>query len=331
MKHWTGVVLGALIFFALLSNTAFAENPVVASFVGQGFSSSLGEDITVSAERRANGLVSGSFVAAGNFSGKVVELVSPYGDQDWWCLHVEQISAGCASESIWFFKDNLGEGEDEVSFVDGFNLSCSDFPNGSPDAFWQVDQGGFTGTILNPCESTEAELAQCESDLGDCSTNLTACNQQVATLQNDLDECESDLTECGADMGRNALPALPEGDFDAKLTGNGFLESLGGKLKISAQIKAGEVHPKSKTKLPNGTIADVLEIVPPHNEKSYWCVRDTNGIWFVRDTGKGCDMVSHLSGTELSCESADPPLPFEIVVKGDFKGQKSCGKKQCCL
>lgn len=298
MAKFGSVVLAALILVLFpLSLPAKAE--VQARLAGSAFIGGFGFNLTINTERSDVGLVSGTVTASDVCPGKAVELVSPFGVRNFWCVNVIMTTSDCslAGDNVVLFVRDVTGGPDEVSFVGGLTVSCADF-DVSPDRWEPVTSGDFVGTVMNPCADSEAALAQCESDL---STYRERCD----------------------------LPPLPAG-YEAKFSGSGFSPSLNSKVKISAiRRDIGEVIGRSR--VGDGSVSPVMELQPPHLDRNYWCIKDTDGLWFVKDVGQGCDpLIYAIPGPDLNCDNTVPTLPFEPSPKGNFKGKVRCGENQCC-
>lgn len=143
------------------------------------------------------------------------------------------------------------------------------------------------------------------------------------------------IKDTPANSGNNGKnDNLPAG-ISARLTGHGESDNLNIKLTIAAVVNANKEIAggvSGQTIVFKSFKGIVTEVVPPSNDKDYWCVnsvvRDVvgyegyNWLWFVKDVSQGIDQLSSANGIGLSCENVGAPvIPFENLTKGDFKGE----------
>lgn len=284
----------AMLFVVLSAGALANAQSSNIFFKGHGISSTAGADLTIYASYTTDGIVRGEVVPNGGFQGEVVELALQPGNI--WCI--KQLLEGMPGTTwIWLIADLPGGdqlGWDGVSGHSCANASLSQPPE-------PIDIGGFTGEIVP--DTTAADLAQCEADLAVCEGGCT-------------------------------LPPLTA-PYEAKLSGGLYLDPspVGlelGKIKIAAKkYLNGSVS--GYVKFPDGTAIAVSDIVPPHGCVTHWCIKDTDGLWFVRDTGTGCDLVSYSPGANLSCATDTPSVLFDAGLPGDFKGRVRDDTGKACL
>jgi hypothetical protein len=323
-KRLVTIVVLPLVLFAGVS-TARAQSSNIF-FKGHGISSTQGADLTIYASFTTDGIVRGEAVLANSMQGDVVELVPQSGNI--WCIK-QLIESSPGSTWIWLISDLPGG--DQLGYDNVSGHSCANASLTLPPE--AIDSGGFTGQIVPDT---------CASDLAACNAQNASLQTQLGQCQSDLNQCNSDLTTCQSQSSQCSLPVLPANYF-AKLTGSAFDPDLNTKVKVSAKRDIGGVM-KGIIKVNGSWTADVDQLNAPSGSKLDWCVRGTiltsplnpgqvgsNLILFVRNTGKGCDLLSYTVGTGLDCNTAVPTQPFVSTLPGDFKeGKIRCGDNQCC-
>lgn len=306
MKTSLKAILVVIIFvFANLSlavaGVPESGNEVVASFSGTANVSGLAMDITLDAKRLKNGLVYGTASVVDNFDGKITELVSSFGANDFWCIKaVVSHPIVALGQNAFFFIKDIVAGPDLVAFFFyNDDTTCDNFALGNPYAYEAVTTGDFVSQIV-----PDPILTQCQTDLVDCTAALGECSAE--------------------------LPVLPA-NYSAKLTGKG------GDIKIAATRKkntsddfSGKI---SGIGIGNKFEAKVANLVAPSDGKPNWCAEGTiisadvpslvtqKVVVYVRDISKKYDLMSYQIGVGLSCATASPGT-LDLIVGGDFTGGK---------
>ncbi len=307
MKRFSRVMTTAVFICVALFGVAHAQSNTYLT--GYGFSTNLNMDASIAVSVAVDNTIRGQTVSQNNFTGNVIELVAPVGLIDYWCVNAS-VNGAPGYNWIWFVKDLLAG--DQLSFASGFGLTCANV--GAPvQPFEPVDTGDFTGEIV--ADTCAGDLSQCESDLATANSALATCNSNLGQCQADLAQFQS---------GCN-LPPLTY-PYEAQLTGGGIL--TGGKLKFAVKKPLAEAV-SGTVKYPSGVTTMAIDLVPPHSCVDYWCVKDATGLWFVRDNGTGCDLVSRRVGAGLSCVTDGPNSPFEPITSSDIKGKIRGIDKTC--
>ncbi|MBI2035548.1 MAG: hypothetical protein HYT12_02600 [Candidatus Liptonbacteria bacterium] len=151
------IILAIVVIVLLYGGTAltapYKSSGIKARLTGHGISDSLNIDLTIAAILRGNGEVEGSGDVHGvslippNFKGRVVELVPPSANKDYWCVNLTLFNASEEFNGfnwLWFVKD-LPSG-DMLSFAGDYSLTCA--AAGTPtQPFEAITRGGYNGFV----------------------------------------------------------------------------------------------------------------------------------------------------------------------------------------
>ncbi|MDP1689587.1 MAG: hypothetical protein Q8L52_00030 [bacterium] len=309
------VFLFVVLFFGMLIARAQASN---LYFTGHGLVSTLGMNFAVGASRVGVGTVRGEAVLDNEY-GPVVELVSPSGIIDYWCIHYIRENT---NEDVFLFVKDISFA-DQFSLTGGQGANCA---NSQPSVNFQpVDTGNFVGEVVPDT---------CPGDLATCTANLATVQAQVTTLTTQLSTCQSNLAQCEATLGEctdmcEALPVLPA-NYSAKLNGKG------GDIKIAAVRKKSSPLDDFSGKISGiGTskwVSNVLSLVAPSDGKPNWCAEGTIAsavsdpsligkkvVVYVRDISKKYDLMSVQIGVSLTCANTTPGV-LTLIVDSNFAG-----------